>query len=328
MGNVGGTYESVTAVRARLLACLAFASALGVWIYLIGVPTDAVQIFAWLWLATIAWNIEAPWRTHLQFVKDWWVPLVVLLIYLYSRGFSDEFQAVVHITEPIAFDEWIGGGTTPTEHLQSLLCGNPCTLAAGPHWYDVALTGVYYSHFIVAPAVAVVLWVRSRAAWLPFIRRYIMINLGALVVYIAYPMAPPWMASEQGYLPADIPRLTGHGWSELGMGGFHLALANIGNPVAAMPSLHAGLAALVALYGVLRLRSTWRWLLLLYPVAMSFMLIYYAEHYLIDVLAGYLLAGLVLAGCSLWERRRESTAAAREPVRVGAGATDSEREDA
>lgn len=289
---------------------------LALWTYAIGVPTDAVQIFGWLWLATIAWNIEAPWRSHLQFAKDWWIPLVILLLYLYSRGLSDDIQAVVHITEPIAFDEWIGGGTTPTEHLQSALCGNPCTFAVEPHWYDVALTAVYYSHFIVAPAIAVVLWIRSRAAWLPFMRRYIAINLGALAIYIAYPMAPPWMASEQGYLPADMPRLTGHGWSGIGMDGFHFALASIGNPVAAMPSLHAGLAAMVAMYGVLRLRSGWRWLLLLYPLAMSFMLVYYAEHYVIDVLAGYLLAGLVLAGCTWWERRRGQSAHVEEAEKV------------
>ena len=291
---------------------------LAVWVYAIGVPTDAVQIFAWLWLATIAWNIGAPWRTHLQFIKDWWIPLVILLLYLYSRALSDDIQAVVHITEPIRFDRWIGGGTTPTEHLQSALCGNPCSTAISPRWYDELLTGVYFSHFVVAPAIAVVLWLRSRAAWLPFMRRYIGINLAALVVYVAYPMAPPWMASEDGYLPSDIDRLTGRGWDDLGMGGFHLALANVGNPVAAMPSLHAGLAALVAFYGVLKLRSAWRWLLLLYPLAMSFMLIYYGEHYVIDVLAGYALAGVVLAGCSWWEHRRDRPTSESEPAQVGA----------
>ena len=326
MGNTGGTLQTSTAARWRLLACIAYAVAFIVWVYVIGVPTDAVQLFAWLWLATIAWDIQAPWRTHLQFVRDWWLPLVILLIYLYSRGFSDEIQAVVHITEPITFDQWIGGGTTPTEHLQSALCGNPCTTTIAPRWYDVGLTAVYYSHFIVAPAIAVVLWIRNRASWVPFMRRYIAINLGALVVYIAYPMAPPWMASEDGFLPSDIDRLTGRGWSEIGMGGFHLALANIGNPVAAMPSLHAGLAALVALYGVLRLRSAWRWALLAYPAAMSFMLVYYAEHYVFDLLAGYLLAGAVLAGCTWWERRRDR--ARRQPVSAEVHDFDSHSENA
>jgi hypothetical protein len=32
-----------------------------------------------------------------------------------------------------------------------------------------------------------------------------------------------------------------------------------------MPSLHAGLAMLIAMYAIVELRGAWRWLLLLYP---------------------------------------------------------------
>ena len=71
-----------------------------------------------------------------------------------------------------------------------------------------------------------------------------------------------------------------------------------------MPSLHAGIAFLVAMYGIWRLRSPLRWLLVLYPLAMSFALVYYAEHYVVDILAGVVLAALVMVGCGLWERRR------------------------
>jgi len=33
-------------------------------------------------------------------------------------------------------------------------------------------------------------------------------------------------------------------------------------------------------------------------------LVYYGEHYVVDVLAGGLLAAVVMVGCWLWERRR------------------------
>jgi membrane-associated phospholipid phosphatase len=81
--------------------------------------------------------------------------------------------------------------------------------------------------------------------------------------------------------------------------------AGVGNPVAAMPSLHAGIAFLVALYGIQRLHTRWRWLLALYPLAMSTALVYNAEHYVIDILAGALLAVLVLVGCQAWESSRD-----------------------
>jgi membrane-associated phospholipid phosphatase len=71
-----------------------------------------------------------------------------------------------------------------------------------------------------------------------------------------------------------------------------------------MPSLHAAVSLFVALYGASRLRSRWRWLLLLYPLTMAFTLVYYAEHYVVDILAGYVVAGLVLWGCARWEHSR------------------------
>ena len=71
-----------------------------------------------------------------------------------------------------------------------------------------------------------------------------------------------------------------------------------------MPSLHAGITFLVAMYGIWRLRTPLRYLLVLYPIAMSTTLVYYGEHYVVDVLAGAVLAALVMAACGLWERRR------------------------
>ena len=53
-----------------------------------------------------------------------------------------------------------------------------------------------------------------------------------------------------------------------------------------------------------RLRSSWRWLLLLYPAAMALALTYFAEHYVIDAVAGAALALLVMVACTRWERKR------------------------
>ena len=56
------------------------------------------------------------------------------------------------------------------------------------------------SHFLTGLTIAAVLWVRNRSEWVLWMRRYLAINFGALVVYIVYPMAPPWMASEEGFI--------------------------------------------------------------------------------------------------------------------------------
>jgi membrane-associated phospholipid phosphatase len=294
-------------------ALLVLAVALAVDVVLIGVPTDPFQLFAWLWLATIAYNIRAPWRSHLVFARDWWPAFALLVLYLYSRGLSDEIISMpVHWTMPIHVDRWIGAGELPTARLQDALCASPCSGSTPPRWYDELFTTVYFTHFVAGLTLAVVLWLRDRALWLPWMRRYVVINFAALVIYVLYPMAPPWLASKQGYVAERIPRLTGRGWDDLGLGGFHVALAKVGNPVAAMPSLHGGLAMLIALYGLVKLRSAWRWLLLLYPLVMATALVYYGEHYVVDILAGWTLAAAVMVGCAWWERRPPSRGRAAE----------------
>jgi membrane-associated phospholipid phosphatase len=289
--------------KVRALAMAAYAVLLAVWIDHLGIPNDTVQIFLWLWLGTIAWDVEAPPRYHLYFLRDWWLPVVGLVIYFYSRGLTDELGLPVHVTMPIRFDEWLGGGVTPTERLQDAWCGDPCTKGTEPRWYDLFFTTVYASHFLAGLTIAAVLWVRNRRDWLMWMRRYVGINFGALVVYIVYPMAPPWMASQEGYM-GEVHRITSRGWADIGLDRIDLILHGVGNPVAAMPSLHAGISFLIAMYAVQRLRTPWRFVLLLYPVAMSTALVYFAEHYVIDVLAGGLLAFLVLLAANAWERRR------------------------
>lgn len=297
----------------RVVAMAAYAVALAAWSELLGIPNDTVQVFLWLWLATIAWNAEAPWRHHLRFLRDWSLPVAGLILYFFSRGLTDELGLPVHVRMPIRVDEWLSslvgaGGTLPTELLQRHLCGDPCLRESPPRWYDVFFTTVYASHFLTGLTIAAVLWLRDRAEWLRWMRRYLAINFGALVVYVLYPMAPPWMAARDGYTEAPLTRITGRGWADLGIGRFDLVLQGVGNPVAAMPSLHAGITFLVAMYGIWRLRSPLRWLLLLYPLSMSVALVYYAEHYVVDVLAGAALAGLVMLGCGWWERRRGARA--------------------
>lgn len=292
----------------RAVAMVVYAVALVAWSLTLGIPNDTVQVFLWLWLGTVAWNIQAQPRYHLNFLKDWALPVVGLVIYFYSRGLTDELGLPVHVYMPIHFDEWIGFGKTPTERLQEAWCGDPCLKTTEPRWYDLFFTTVYATHFLTGLTIAAVLWVRNRPAWVQWMRRYLIINFGALVVYILYPMAPPWMASEEGWLPADVTRITGRGWSDIGLDRVDLILHGVGNPVAAMPSLHAGITFLVAGYGIQRLHTRWRFLLALYPLAMGTALVYYAEHYVIDVLAGGLLATLVLVGCQLWENSRDRRA--------------------
>jgi membrane-associated phospholipid phosphatase len=84
------------------------------------------------------------------------------------------------------------------------------------------------------------------------------------------------------------------------------------NLVAAVPSLHAGFTALVAMFLWRRVRPALRPLLALYPLAMALALIATGEHYFFDVLLGWLYAGAVMGGWAWWVRRRAAAAVAAD----------------
>jgi hypothetical protein len=287
----------------RWLARILFLALAGLWAVRIGVPADRISLFVWLWLAAVMWRWGVPLRNHLAFAKDWWPAFAILVFWTYSRGLADNLGAPIRVSPPIEADRWLGLGELPTQRLQDVLCAPSCTDPSVGAWYDTIFTATYLTHFVTGMTIAFVLWLRSRHQWAAWLRRFIALNLVGLAICVAYPMQPPWMASMGGHIDPEVSRLTGRGGSVLGVHVSQMVMGPIGNQVAAMPSLHAGTAALVALFAVSRLRSPWRWLTLAYPLMMGFTLVYYGEHYVVDVLAGYALAAAVQLGVSWWERR-------------------------
>jgi hypothetical protein len=288
----------------RVLAVAAYAVAFLLWCWLVGIPNDPIGVALWLWLLAIAWRLDWSW----QFPKDWWPWLLALAVYGLVRGVTDDVGFTPHEVWPIHADEWLaqhlwGGDAVPTVSLQHRYCGDPCGWDAPLRWYDYAASATYASHFLVGLTIAGVLWLRDRGRFLSWIRRYVTISYLALTGYVLYPMAPPWMAAEDGLLP-PLSRVSGRGFYDLGIERTTIVFGGLPNKTAAMPSLHCGFTFLIAFYAIVQLRTRWRWLVLLYPVAMTLTLVYSAEHYLIDSIMGGVIAGLAMAIGALWDRWR------------------------
>ena len=248
-----------TRIRTRRnLAVGAYAAALVAWSAVIGIPNDPIGISLWIWLFTFCWRPDLPAREHLRFARDWAPWLLALAAYGLIRGLTDDLGFAPHVTAPIRADEWLaeawGGETVPTVSLQLAWCGDPCPAADPAGWWDVLVSTVYASHFVVGLTIAGVLWLRNRALWLEWIRRYVTISYLALVGYIVYPMAPPWMAARDGLLP-ELGRISSRGFHALGIERTTMVFGGLANKTAAMPSLHAGITFLVAFYAVRRLRE-------------------------------------------------------------------------
>ncbi len=287
--------------RVRLVLGACYLCYLAALIVVSGVPTDRTQL-SYLVAAGLAITcLGRGWRRMVQIVIDWLPFTLVLMFYDSSRALADTMGMPLHEADIAHAEQWLFGGTTPTVWLQAHFY-DPMHV----HWYDAAASIIYSSHFLVTPALAAFLWVRDRQVWLRYISRVIALSFAGLATYILFPEAPPWLAGKDGYLP-PVARLSARGWEYLHAGFANRVLIagqNGGaNPVAAMPSLHFAFSLLAALFIATRLRSQWRTLLYLYPLAMALTLVYTGEHYVLDIAFGALYALAVHWAVALAEQR-------------------------
>ena len=237
---------------------------------------------------------------------------LLLVVYNISRGYADDLFAP-HVTPLIDADRAMFGGHVPTVWLQHQLY-HPGRV----QWWEVAVSLVYVSHFLTVPTVAVILWVRDRFQWARYMRRWFTLSLAGLITYFLYPAAPPWWAFQHGYLTEPVARISTAGWNLIGLhsaGNTLNALqVEAANPVAAMPSLHTAYAMMAVAFFLPAVRRRWWPLLLAYPLAMTFTLVYSGEHYVIDVLVGWLYVAAAFAAVGAGERWHRS----REQAAIGA----------
>jgi membrane-associated phospholipid phosphatase len=117
------------------------------------------------------------------------------------------------------------------------------------------------------------------------------VSFAGFLTFLAFPAAPPWMASEKGIIE-PIARVSSSVWYALGIHDFPSVYNKISpNPVAAMPSLHAAYATLFALL-VIKIfnRSRWRFAAWVYPTIIYIGTVYSGEHYAIDEIIGAMYA--------------------------------------
>lgn len=204
----------------------------------------------------------------------------------------------LRVRYPIVADRALGAGRLPNARLQGALAGRD-----GVGALDRVLSVVHWAWFL-HPHLTLLYVVLRHGDRFPRAARQMAAtyDLGC-ALYFTLPTAPPWWASENGYLEdsEQVQRLmVAVGEDVWGPAWDHLYEAAGGNPWAAMPSLHFATSVMAALI-LAEVDPAAGALAAAYAAALGFALVYLGEHYVTDLAAGAALVALVRRGEPLAE---------------------------
>lgn len=204
-----------------------------------------------------------------------------------------------HVDAPAAADRGVFT-TVPSVWLQERF------VDGSAHWYDAVAAVVYATHFVSIPVLTAVVWFCFRDRFVAWIAAVLTLTALGVLGYVVYPAVPPWIASQTGVV-GPVVRISTLGWDYVHLGVLAEltgAGQGVSNPVAAMPSLHAATALLLALFCWPLVSWLWRAVMLTYALLMAVVLVYTGEHWVVDIAAGWLVAAAAaLVGNAVYRRR-------------------------
>ncbi len=223
-----------------------------------------------------------------QFLKDWAIYLSLVILFDSLRGFIyaliTRFELPVYQNYALDFELVLGCNNIYPAILQNCFQQFPFSGIL-----DRFFVIIYGSHFFVFLAFGLVVWFFKYEGFKRY--RFSMLSLmycGGFFYFII-PTVPPWMAANTFQMIPPIKHISALLYN-ITVPSLQKALDV--NPIAAMPSLHAAfptLIFLIAFYHFKRISL----LLTFYGLSVLIGIIYRGDHYLIDVLAGVLLAVII-----------------------------------
>jgi hypothetical protein len=235
-----------------------------------------------------------------------WIELVVVawLFYLYDviNGFAPIRQqlAIRNALGLLAFEHSLG--LSPERAINTWLAGHATLGSIAAYYY-------FFAHGVVTFAVLALLWWKRPDLYRRQRTLLVIINLIAFAAFWRYPLAPPRMFPNLGYVDVIASSHAFVSWSSS-------ALVHDADQLAAMPSLHVAWAIWsgLSLWLLLR-RRVFALLGAAYPLMTALVVMGTANHYLLDVLAG---AATVPVAFGLQRGLDWLAARATRTLRVGA----------
>ena len=160
-----------------------------------------------------------------------------------------------------------------------------------------------YMHFAATVTFLIWLYVRHADAYLRVRRVLVATTLLSLPVHLLFPLAPPRMLSQLGFVDT-ISRFGPRIYDDPDVAG-------VVNQIAAMPSLHFGWALIVGWAIVRTLRHRLRWVAAAHPVITLCAIVLTANHWWLDAAVAAVMV-VAVARADAWARSRVEPASRPE----------------
>jgi len=223
---------------------------------------------------------------HQEFFKDWFVFLAFIYMTDTLRGLIYyavcKFQLPVYCEYVIKLEKFLFGKIPSVFLQQKLLSENTTT------WMEEFLTLLHGTHFIAFLFVGFVIWIKNKSLFKNYKTSFYILLSGGMLSYFLVPTVPPWMAANFFEI---LPRIIHFNIDIYNMFVPDLSTGFNTNPIGAMPSLHAAFPALCSFL----LWKQYKWKAFpfyIYASAVFFTIIYTGDHYIVDVIAGIILAAV------------------------------------
>jgi membrane-associated phospholipid phosphatase len=282
------------------------------------IQTDTVVI--WVIIGMFALTLTDLRRWGVQLLWDW-LPLgLILTFYEQSAQFVKLFHTTVHASLQIHFDEFIFGKPLLSVWLQHAMHQGTTV-----RWFEYPMWALYMTHFFMALTVAGLLWRFNYKRFREYRAPLIVLSTLGFATYVFYPAAPPWYVADVWHQLPHLNRTVFETWGTL-----HISTTksladglidgnDLGNQLAAVPSMHCAISSFVACFFWRGARWWLRVILVLYVLGMAFMLIYSGEHYFFDVVVGWFYTFLVVSGFAFWRRHKRQRGEATDASAASTG---------
>lgn len=215
---------------------------------------------------------------------------LVALSWEAMRGLSTDVLHRASVTDVVTWERWLFGGTAPSVTLQKLF-HTPGTVSV----LDILMTSVYLGHFVIPVAVGYLMWRHSRKIFYRYSAAIVLVAIAGYATQLMAPVPPPRLAGLYGTPLAvtDIAKQTLEAFKAVPFAAWGYGNLS-GNEVAAMPSLHAAFPLMAALF-LFQVRRWQGWAMLVYTAVVWFAIVYLAQHFFVDALAGAIYTFVIYA---------------------------------